>query len=68
MKSESQMRKWFGRERALLATITNINWVTLPLFIKPIYLSAVDMPAPVPGPRTLYDKIWDDHVVYVSVW
>ncbi|KIM91007.1 hypothetical protein PILCRDRAFT_58436 [Piloderma croceum F 1598] len=24
------------------------------------------MPAPVPGPRTLYDKIWDDHVVDVK--
>ena len=22
------------------------------------------MPTVVPGPRTLYDKIWDDHVVY----
>ncbi|TDL29473.1 hypothetical protein BD410DRAFT_709839 [Rickenella mellea] len=21
------------------------------------------MPAPIPGPRTLYDKIWDDHIV-----
>ncbi|KAF7985189.1 hypothetical protein HWV62_7794 [Athelia sp. TMB] len=24
------------------------------------------MPGPVPGPRTLYDKIWDDHVVEVK--
>ena len=24
------------------------------------------MPAPVPKPRTLYDKIWDDHVVCVA--
>ncbi|KAK7049689.1 3-isopropylmalate dehydratase [Paramarasmius palmivorus] len=24
------------------------------------------MPAPVTGPRTLYDKIWDDHVVEVN--
>ncbi|KAH8118322.1 aconitase [Phellopilus nigrolimitatus] len=24
------------------------------------------MPAPVHGPRTLYDKVWDDHVVHVQ--
>ncbi|KAI5125022.1 hypothetical protein M0805_007446 [Coniferiporia weirii] len=24
------------------------------------------MPAPVTGPRTLYDKVWDDHVVHVQ--
>ena len=24
------------------------------------------MPEPVTMPRTLYDKIWDDHVVYVN--
>ncbi|KAG5636504.1 hypothetical protein H0H81_007763 [Sphagnurus paluster] len=24
------------------------------------------MPAPIPAPRTLYDKIWDDHVVDVN--
>lgn len=24
------------------------------------------MPAPVAKPRTLYDKIWDDHVMYAS--
>ncbi len=23
------------------------------------------MPAPVAQPKTLYDKIWDDHVMYV---
>jgi hypothetical protein len=32
------------------------------------HLQSIDMPAPVPGLRTLYDKIWDDHVVYVSIW
>ena len=26
----------------------------------------ITMPAPVPKPRTLYDKIWDDHVVCVA--
>lgn len=25
------------------------------------------MPAAVKPPRTLYDKIWDDHVVYVTL-
>ncbi len=25
------------------------------------------MPAPVAQPKTLYDKIWDDHVMYVHV-
>lgn len=25
------------------------------------------MPTTVSGPRTLYDKIWDDHVVYVAI-
>ena len=25
------------------------------------------MPAPVAQPRTLYDKIWDDHVMSVAV-
>ena len=24
------------------------------------------MPGPVTKPRTLYDKIWEDHVVYVN--
>jgi 3-isopropylmalate dehydratase len=24
------------------------------------------MPVPVPPPRTLYDKIWDDHVMYAT--
>jgi hypothetical protein len=24
------------------------------------------MPGPVAKPRTLYDKIWDDHLVYVN--
>lgn len=24
------------------------------------------MPGPITKPRTLYDKIWDDHVVYVN--
>ena len=24
------------------------------------------MPGPVTKPRTLYDKIWDDHLVYVN--
>jgi hypothetical protein len=27
--------------------------------------STCNMPVPVPPPRTLYDKIWDDHVVCV---
>ena len=25
------------------------------------------MPAPVSQPKTLYDKIWDDHVMYVHL-
>lgn len=26
----------------------------------------LNMPTPVSKPRTLYDKIWDDHVMYVT--
>lgn len=35
----------------------------------PIWLSnpaPLNMPSPVSKPRTLYDKIWDDHVMYVT--
>lgn len=27
----------------------------------------LNMPSPVSKPRTLYDKIWDDHVMYVTL-
>ena len=30
-------------------------------------ITATNMPAPVAQPKTLYDKIWDDHVVYVHL-
>jgi hypothetical protein len=28
----------------------------------------LNMPSPVSKPRTLYDKIWDDHVMCVTFW
>lgn len=44
-------------------------------FINQLFLTCrlvnpapLNMPSPVSKPRTLYDKIWDDHVMYVTLY
>jgi hypothetical protein len=37
-----------------------------PTAVRYIPTTALTMPATVLAPRTLYDKIWEDHVVFVG--
>jgi len=40
------------------------------LLEKPLFApkTIITMPSAIPKPRTLYDKIWDDHVVWAALF
>ena len=54
----------FNTRASLFLPSHSSRRAAFPLSYSPKTTTA-NMPAPVAQPKTLYDKIWDDHVMYV---